>query len=314
MLAFAANSVLARRALDPAEIDAGSYTAVRLASGAVLLVLVLRWRSRTYRARLPDQARRPSQAWRPAWRSGNGWAALWLFLYAAGFSFAYLSLGAATGALILFGVVQATLMVAALLSGERPGRTFWLGFVLAAGGLAYLVAPGVSAPDPLGASLMAVAGLAWGLYTLRGRGARDPVAATAGNFVLAAPLAVVLWVVVVAAYGADLTPLGLALAVVSGAVTSGLGYVVWYAALPGLTAAQASVVQLTVAPLTALAGVLLLDEAVSGRLVVATVVILGGVALAIRARMDPGGQAVSDVPDAGTRETMRPVAPSERRS
>ncbi|MEJ1171821.1 DMT family transporter [Variovorax sp. CCNWLW235] len=262
MLAFAANSLLCRLALQRQGIDPASFGSIRLVSGAITLLLVVQLRSR------------PPSAARADWL-----AAAMLFAYVAFFSFAYLSLSAGTGALILFGAVQLTMLGAGLGAGERFGPVAWLGFVLAAGGLVYLVLPGVAAPPLLGAVLMAVAGVAWGVYSLRGRGVPNPLAATSRNFLRAVPLALALSVVFVARAHADAT--GIALAVASGALTSGLGYVVWYAALARLSAMQAATVQLSVPLLAAFGGVLLLSEAITPRLAAASVAILGGIAIVL---------------------------------
>lgn len=262
MLAFAANSLLCRLALQRQGIDPASFGSIRLVSGAITLLLVVQLRSR------------PPSAARADWL-----AAAMLFAYVAFFSFAYLSLSAGTGALILFGAVQLTMLGAGLGSGERFGPIAWLGFLLAVGGLVYLVLPGVAAPPLLGAVMMAVAGVAWGVYSLRGRGVADPLAATSRNFLRAVPLALALSVIFVARAHADAT--GIALAVASGALTSGLGYVVWYAALARLSAMQAATVQLSVPLLAAFGGVLLLSEAITPRLATASVAILGGIAIVL---------------------------------
>lgn len=266
LVAFAANSVLCRLALGERAIDAGSFTTIRIASGAAMLLLVSRLAGAAPRAA-------PGGDW--------GSAAL-LFLYAAPFAFAYSTLTTGTGALILFGCVQATMMLAALRAGERPSVLEWLGLVAAIVGLVYLVSPGLSAPDPMGAALMALAGVSWGLYSLRGRRASNPVLTTTGNFVRATPIALLA--------GAGIWPEsavskeGVMVALVSGAVTSGLGYVMWYRALRSLTATHAAIVQLPVPLLTAIGGVLVLSETVSLRLVAAGALILGGVGLAIASR------------------------------
>ncbi|MGR4872271.1 DMT family transporter [Variovorax sp. LARHSF232] len=263
MLAFAANSILCRLALAQGGIDPASFGSLRLVSGALTLALVLRLRPRPIAV--------PARV--------DWLAAAMLFAYVAFFSFAYLSLTAGTGALILFGAVQLTMLAAGWRAGESFGRLGGLGFALAAGGLVWLVLPGVSAPSLLGAVLMALAGVAWGVYSLRGRGVVDPLVATAGNFLRATPLALILSLLL--ALQAHASPQGAALAVVSGAITSGLGYVIWYAALPGLTALRAATVQLSVPLIAALGGALLLSEAISLRLVLAGVAILGGIALVL---------------------------------
>lgn len=265
MLAFAANSLLCRLALQQASIDPASFGSVRLVSGALVLAVIVRLR--------PG----PRAVARTDWL-----AATMLWLYVACFSFAYLTLAAGTGALILFGAVQLTMFSVGLNAGERFTAAAWAGLALAVAGLLYLVSPGIAAPAPLGAALMAAAGVAWGVYSLRGRGAGDPVAATAGNFLRAAPLALALSLSFIDSLHASAG--GVALAIASGALTSGLGYGVWYAALPGLTALRAATVQLSVPPLAAAGGVLLLSEALSLRLVVASTAILGGIALVLFSR------------------------------
>ncbi|HZH89692.1 MAG TPA: DMT family transporter [Pyrinomonadaceae bacterium] len=270
LLAFAANSVLCRLALGGATIDAASFTSVRLVSGACMLLFI----NALVNKNLPSLRR--------GVKSGS---ALLLFLYAAGFSFAYTGLTTGAGALILFGSVQATMLLFALGSGERPRPAEWAGLLLAVGGLVYLVFPGLAAPPPSSSAFMAAAGISWGLYSLGGRGARDPLADTTGNFVLALPLALV--VNLLASADAHISLKGVVLAVLSGALASGVGYVVWYAALRGLTATRAATVQLPVPVLAAVGGVIFMSEKISLRLVVAAAVILGGVALALSARAQP---------------------------
>jgi drug/metabolite transporter (DMT)-like permease len=264
MLAFAANSLLCRLALQQDRIDPASFGAVRLAAGALVLACVVR------------MGRRP-QGEDGGWRS----AAL-LFAYVALFSFAYVSLAAGTGALILFGAVQLSMLGVGLLRGERFAPPGWLGLALAMAGLAVLLLPGAAAPSPGGAVLMAGAGVAWGGYSLRGRGAADPLAATAASFLRAAPLGILLALVFAPRLHADAR--GVGLAVVSGALTSGLGYVVWYAALRRLTALRAAAVQLSVPLVAALGGVLLLGEAFTLRLGAAALAILGGIGLVLGSR------------------------------
>jgi drug/metabolite transporter (DMT)-like permease len=213
-------------------------------------------------------------------QAGNWGSAVALFVYAAAFSFAYLSLSAATGALLLFGAVQATMIGIGLWRGERLSGLQTGGLVLALGGLLGLLLPGLSAPPLIGAALMLMAGCAWGMYSLRGRGVADATAATAGNFLRAAPMALVLSAFTLSQQHLPLN--GIAYALVSGAVTSGLGYVLWYSALPGLKATQAATVQLSVPVVTALGGIALLGETLSWRLVLAAMAILGGIALVLR--------------------------------
>lgn len=264
MVAFAANSVLCRLALGAGLIDAASFATVRTISGAALLAAILLLRQKTVAAR-------------PNWRS-----VVALYLYMVFFAFAYLSLSAGTGALILFGAVQLTMFTVALRSGEQFPMISWAGLVLAIAGLVYLVSPGLTAPDPLGAALMTIAGISWGAYSLVGRSAKDPVEATAHNFLYAVPLVVATSLVFIGDFA--ITAVGAAYAVVSGAVASGVGYVIWYAALRGLTGTGAATVQLSVPVIAAIGGVILLSEAVTLRLVVASAATLGGVALVLAQR------------------------------
>lgn len=273
LIAFAANSLLCRMALGGNLIDPVSFTAFRLISGVAILLPIAHLSAR--------RMARPPQR-RGSWGSG-----LALFAYAFAFSLAYLTLDTGMGALILFGAVQATMLAAGLRSGERPHPAQWLGLAAALGGLAYLVSPGLAAPDPLGALLMMVSGIAWGIYSLRGKGAGAPVLATAGNFTRAAPVASAVFVAAIATI--DMDPAGVLLAVVSGAVTSGLGYVLWYMALEGLTTTRAAIVQLLVPVIAAFGGVVVLAETVTLRLVTASVLILGGVALAVLFRARQAG-------------------------
>jgi drug/metabolite transporter (DMT)-like permease len=219
---------------------------------------------------------------RAAFRAGRWSSATALFVYAAAFSFAYVRIGVAVGALLAFGAVQATMIAWALRSGERPRPAEWLGLAMAAGGVALLFAHRVSAPDPRGALMMITAGVAWGAYSLIGRSAVRPLETTAGNFLRALPFTLVLSLL---AHGpAQVTVRGAVLAIVSGAIASGVGYSLWYAALPALSATRAAVVQLAVPLLAAIGGVLFLGESVTLRLVSSATAILGGVALAIAAR------------------------------
>ena len=266
MVAFASNSLLNRLALGRETIDAVSYTAIRLISGALVLWLI---------SSLQRKGAEPNIR-------GNWISAAMLFLYAICFSFAYLSLSAGTGALILFGSVQMTMILVALRSGERPQPLEWSGLLLALGGLVYLVLPGLEAPSPLGSGLMMLAGIAWGVYSLRGRGSASPLGDTTGNFIRAVPFIVA--VLLVSLNDVELSPTGVLLAVLSGAVASGVGYVIWYTALAGLTATRAAVVQLSVPVLAAWGGVVFLAEDISLRLILAGAMILGGIALAIAER------------------------------
>lgn len=265
MLAFAANSLLCRQALLRTGMDATSFTLVRLLSGALVLWLVVRLR-RAPPGLMPRAG-------------GDWWSAFMLFAYAAAFSFAYLSLPAAVGALLLFGAVQATMIGAGLWRGERFLGRQWAGLVLALCGLVGLLLPGLSAPPLGGAVLMLGAGVAWGVYSLRGKGVADPVGVTAGNFLRAAAMAAVLGATLSARVSVDMAGLGYAVA--SGALTSGIGYVLWYAALPGLRAGTAATVQLSVPVIATFGAVAFLGELWSPRLVLASVTILGGIALVV---------------------------------
>jgi drug/metabolite transporter (DMT)-like permease len=261
MLAFAGNSLLCRAALKQTGIDAASFTTIRLISGALVLWLLVSSR----RIRQPGD--------------GNRLSAFALFVYAAGFSFAYVSLPAATGALLLFGAVQCTMISYGIFTGERLSRWQLVGFVLAFAGLVGLLLPGLSAPPLSGAVLMMGAGVAWGVYSLRGREAGDPTRVTAGNFLRAAPIAAALSLLMMRDNA--LNPAGIGLAIASGALTSGLGYAIWYTVLPGLRATYAATVQLSVPVLAALAGIVFLGEILSLRLALASAAILGGIALVI---------------------------------
>lgn len=264
MLAFAGNSLLCRLALRETAIDPASFTSVRLASGALLLGWLLRRRD-------------------PAVPAGGDWpSALALWAYAAGFSYAYVGLTAATGALLLFGAVQLTMIGVGLARGERLVALQSAGLLLALAGLAWLLLPGVAAPPPERAALMVVAGVAWGIYSLRGKGARNPTAVTAGNFRRAALPALLLSLLALLGLAPwSIDPAGFGYALASGALASGAGYALWYAVLPQIGAAQAATLQLSVPVIAAAGGVLLLGEALTLRLVLASVVVLGGVALVL---------------------------------
>ena len=266
LVAFAANSVLCRLALGPGTIDAASFTSIRLVSGALTLLLLTVVSDRKARS-VPG---------------GNWTSAMVLFLYAIAFSFAYVRLSTATGALILFPTVQLTMVIAALWWGERPRLMEWLGLFIAMCGLVYLVLPGLSAPSLLGSILMTVAGIFWGVYTLRGRNAVNPIAVNTGNFVRSVPL--VLGVSLVLLKMIEVSPQGALLAVASGSLASGVGYVIWYAALRRLTTTRAAALQLSVPVLAALGGIVFLNEQISTRLIVSSVAILGGLGLVVLGR------------------------------
>lgn len=261
MIAFAANSVLARLALLPEGADPLAYTGIRLASGAVALAIIV------------AVVRRGMTV------SGSWSASGALFAYALAFSLAYVMLGAGTGALILFASVQIGVIGWAIVKGDRPTALQWLGIGIAFAGLAYLVSPGLVAPSPIGALLMFGAGLCWAAYTLIGRGSSSPLADTTGNFIRCLPLAIALIVLGTWWHGLDWR--SAAYASVSGVVASGIGYAIWYAVLPALNRTRAAIVQLTVPAIAGLGGVILIHESLSVRLIVASLAILGGVALAL---------------------------------
>jgi drug/metabolite transporter (DMT)-like permease len=266
MIAFASNSLLCRLALKQTGIDAASFTFIRIVSGAVVLWIIVGIRTGAQRAPL----------------QGNWTSALALFAYAAAFSFAYISLPAATGALLLFGAVQATMTLWGLSKGETLHARQLFGLALALAGLIALLFPGLSAPPLGGAILMLAAGIAWGVYSLRGKGTSDAISATAGNFLRAVLPAAVLSVTLI--HWMRMDRAGIVYATLSGAIASGLGYVIWYSALPGLKAASAATVQLSVPVLAAAGGILLLGEPLTLRFVLASIAILGGIALVVAAQ------------------------------
>jgi drug/metabolite transporter (DMT)-like permease len=265
LVAFAANSLLCRMALREGAIDAASFSTIRFLSGAVMLVVIA---LKTERSIFP--------------LAGSWTAAAILAVYALPFALAYTQLSTGTGALIMFGSVQLTMLVAALGSGERPHAVEWLGLLVTVAGLVNLVLPGLTAPSPTAAALMATAGLCWGLYSLRGRASSNPLRQTIGNFVRAVPL--IAGASLLMASSAHVETKGVLLSVASGAIATGLGYVVWYAALSGLSAMRASIVQLAVPLIAAAAGVMLLSETVTVRLLLSTILVLGGIAMALAGR------------------------------
>jgi drug/metabolite transporter (DMT)-like permease len=301
MIAFASNSLLCRAALKETSIDAASFTFIRIFAGAVALWLILQTRRKLIvdRTASPLVERSeavtsfPSPQSSPKGRggpfslrekvgmrtAGNWISALALFAYAAAFSFAYNSLSAGTGALLLFGAVQATMILWGFRNGERLHVIQIAGLVVAVAGLVMLVFPGLSAPPLIGSILMLGAGIAWGVYSLRGKAVRNVIASTAGNFLRAVPFAVLVSVIMLPKMHLD--SLGVTYAVISGAITSGLGYVIWYAALAGLKAASAATVQLSVPVLAATGGILLLGEPITLRYVIASIAVLGGIFLVV---------------------------------
>jgi len=269
MIAFASNSLLCRAALRDTRIDAATFTFIRILSGAIAL-----WSIVITRSYFRSPVTRHSSLQNGTWLS-----AFALFVYAAAFSFAYSTLAAGTGALLLFGAVQATMILWSIQRGERLDAIQIAGLLIAVIGLIVLLFPGFFAPPLLGSVLMLSAGVAWGIYSLRGRGVEDAVAATAGNFLRAVPFAALISIFMVRQMRFD--SLGVTYAVLSGAITSGLGYVLWYAALPGLKGTSAATVQLSVPVLAATGGILLLNEPITVRYVIASAAVLGGIFLVI---------------------------------
>jgi drug/metabolite transporter (DMT)-like permease len=263
LVAFAWNSILTRMALAGGSIDAASFTAIRLVAGALALVVLVRLHA---------------GAWSPL-RGPGLLRALALFVYAGPFTFAYLRIGAAVGALVLFGTVQLTMIGWGLVRGERAGARTWIGLALAAGGLLLMMLPSARPPDPLGIGLMVMAGAAWAAYSLMGKAAPDPLAANARAFLGTVPLALLL--ALVAAKPSALSARGAVLAAISGAVTSAVGYAIWYRALRGLTATSAAVVQLSVPVIAALTAALVLAEPLTARLIACGALVIAGVAVAL---------------------------------
>jgi drug/metabolite transporter (DMT)-like permease len=278
MIAFAGNSLLCRLALKDTHIDAASFTSIRIVSGALALWLIVRMH-RGYR-RSWRLGALPTSMWGGAHGTGGSWpSAFALFAYAACFSFAYINLPAATGALLLFGAVQATMIGYGLWAGERLRILQTLGLLCASGGLVGLMLPGISAPPIFSSMLMLSAGIAWGVYSLRGKGVADPTGATMGNFLRAAPIAIALSVMALPSMSLDRN--GVCYAIASGALTSGVGYAIWYTALRGLKATSAAAVQLSVPVFAAIGGIAFLGESISLRLLIASAAVLGGIALVI---------------------------------
>ncbi len=266
LIAFAANSLLTRMALGTGALDAASFVLIRLGSGAVMLLLLTSYTHKKLTLKV----------------KGEWLAALMLFVYALTFSFAYLQLDTGTGALLLFGAVQVTMILLGLRQGEKPHPSEWIGLLAALTGLVYLVLPGLAAPPLLGSGLMAIAGIAWGIYSLLGKSSKNPIENTTANFLRSVPFAI--GVSLVALPQLNLSTRGILLAIASGAITSGLGYALWYQALKGLSATQAAIVQLVVPILAALGGIIFLEEVFSLRLGIASLLILGGIAIAVVGR------------------------------
>lgn len=266
LIAFAANSVLCRLALGENTVDASSFTVIRLLSGAFVLLIILKINSSKH-----------SSLIKGSWSAG-----LMLFLYAATFSFAYITLDTGTGAIILFGSVQITMILLSLISGNRLHITEWIGVSVAFIGFVYLVLPGATSPSIIGFSFMTIAGIAWGIYTLKGRYSEDPLADTAYNFLRTIPFVAVLAIITI--QDLHFTTQGVLLAALSGGIASGIGYTIWYIALGGLSAIQAAVVQLLVPVIAALGGVIFVSEKITLRLTLSSVLILGGILMVVWGR------------------------------
>jgi len=284
MVAFASNSLLCRAALKQTRLDAASFTLVRIFSGAAALWIIVEARKRFkgHRHDSTKAQKTPQTSWI---KTGNWTSSFALFVYAAFFSLAYNTLSAGTGALLLFGAVQATMIFWGLRKGEQLDAVQIAGLVVAMTGLIVLVLPGLSAPPLIGSVVMLAGGVAWGVYSLRGASARDAIAATAGNFLRAIPFAILTSLIAIS--WTNLDSLGLIYAVTSGTVTSGLGYVIWYAALPGLRATSAATVQLSVPVLAATGGILFLHESITVRYVLASLAVLGGIFLVVIEKQQP---------------------------
>lgn len=268
MIAFALNSVFARLALLDGAIDEAGYTTIRIVAGAIMLaLLIIVGRKENLKTVI---------------KGGNWTSAAALFIYAVTLSFAYVGIETGLGALILFACVQATMIGWALYKGDRPIALEWFGLILALGAFVWLVSPGLEAPDPFSAFLMGLSGVSWGIYSLRGRGNSDPLLATAGNFVLAVPMSLAVSIIFISQFDTNLY--GFVLAVASGALTSGLGYALWYHVLPQIGATQGAIVQLTVPVIAGFGGLLFASEPFTARFIIASILILGGVAVAIVAK------------------------------
>ena len=263
LIAFAANSVLCRLALGNEAIDAASFTVIRLLSGAIVLFLIIRFTQKNTELST----------------NGSWIASLMLFLYAITFSYAYISLDTGTGALILFGSVQITMILLSLISVTRLHYTEWAGVIIAFTGFVYLILPGVTTPSTVGFLLMAAAGVAWGIYTLKGRGSQNPLMDTAYNFFRTIPLVILLTIITIS--HANYSSEGVLLALLSGGITSGIGYTIWYIALGGLSATQETVLQLLVPVIAALGGVLFVSETITVRLTISAAMVIGGILMVV---------------------------------
>jgi len=270
LIAFAANSVLCRLALGEGIIDASSFTAIRLFSGIVTLLIILFITKQNNNIE--------------AIQKGSWSASFFLFLYAITFSFAYVTLTTGTGALILFGSVQITMIIYSIVTGHRLHSSEWIGVILAFVGFIYLILPDIATPSMMGFVLMSISGIAWGLYTLKGRGSKNPLIDTTYNFTRTLPLLAILVILILSFNSQHFSTKGIILAILSGSIASGIGYTIWYSALRGLTAMQAAVLQLLVPVIAAMGGVIFVSEAITIRLIIAASMILGGIACVILGR------------------------------
>ncbi len=274
LIAFAANSVLCRLALGDDSIDAASFTIIRLLSGAITLWVLLHFKKIFY-----------SKSNNQEESKGSWYGSLMLFIYALTFSFAYITLDTATGALILFGSVQITMILINTIKGNRLHIVEWFGVVLAFIGFVYLMLPGINTPSAFGFILMTISGIAWGLYTLNGRSSENPLMDTAHNFIKTIPLVIVVALIqLLIMKNTHLSSTGIILAILSGAIASGVGYSIWYSALPNLSVVLSAVLQLLVPVIAALGGVLLVNELITQRLLLSALMILGGILLVIIAK------------------------------
>ena len=271
LIAFAANSVLCRLALGDNSIDAASFTIIRLLSGAITLFILINLKKVFYKQKINKNE-----------SHGNWYGTFMLFIYALTFSFAYITLDTATGALILFGSVQITMVLVNTLKGNRLHFVEWLGVVLAFIGFVYLMLPGINTPSLFGFILMTVSGIAWGLYTLNGRGSQNPLMDTAYNFIKTIPLVVIVALIqLLIMKNTQLSNTGIILAILSGAIASGVGYSIWYSVLPHLSVVLSAVLQLLVPVIAALGGVLFVNELITQRLLISALMILGGILMVI---------------------------------
>lgn len=271
LIAFAANSVLCRLALGNEAIDAASFTVIRLLSGIIMLFIIMCATQLIKQSAIPNNEKTSSK--------GSWFGSVLLFVYAVTFSYAYISLDTGTGALILFGTVQITMIVLSLISGTRLHSSEWTGVIIAFIGFIYLILPDITTPSVTGFVLMTISGIAWGIYTLQGRSCENPLTDTAYNFLRTIPLITIL--TIISLKGMNYTTEGIVLAALSGGIASGIGYAIWYIALGGLSSSQAAVLQLSVPAIAALGGVIFVSEAITLRFAISSAMVLGGILLVV---------------------------------